>query len=185
MDYYKVLGLTPSSTKDEVKEAFRRLAVKYHPDKHSLSSQSVRDDATLRFKQVSEAYDVLVDDRKRAEYNIRRSSGGVGGRNYYGNTGFGGGRSSGGGYGYGYGYSYHKGRSESPPRGFAYRFEIVMRYMTTRAFLLNATLASALLGAAVVIDRGWDTLWKMQNSGKSFEDAMESIEKARSQNRRR
>ncbi|KAI4325594.1 hypothetical protein MLD38_030976 [Melastoma candidum] len=163
----RCLGLTPSATKDEIKEAFCYLAVKYHPDKHSLSSQSVSDDATLRFKPVSEAYDVLMDDRKHAEYNIRHSRGCTGGRNYYVNSG------------------YHKGggRSEYPPRGFAYRFEIVMWYMTTRAFLLNATfassgisadglayalfrvLSSALLGAAVVIDRGWDTLWKTQNSG--------------------
>ncbi|XVE60717.1 hypothetical protein DITRI_Ditri05aG0150600 [Diplodiscus trichospermus] len=74
MDLYKVLGVSRSATKDEIKEAFRKLAVKYHPDKHSHSPKSIQDSATLRFKQVSEAYQVLSDDRKRAHYNLTSSS---------------------------------------------------------------------------------------------------------------
>ncbi|KAK9077089.1 hypothetical protein SSX86_005425 [Deinandra increscens subsp. villosa] len=71
MDYYKVLGLTRSASKDEIKEAFTNIAKKFHPDKHSASPKSVRDGATVRFKQASEAYEVSVDDHKRADYNMR------------------------------------------------------------------------------------------------------------------
>lgn len=60
-DYYKVLGVEKSATKEEIKKAFRKLAHKYHPDKGG------GDEA--KFKEVNEAYQVLSDDRKRAEYD--------------------------------------------------------------------------------------------------------------------
>ncbi|KAJ0088014.1 hypothetical protein Patl1_32439 [Pistacia atlantica] len=62
MDHYRVLGSNRNATREEIKEAFRKLAVKYHPDKHSQSAKAVREDATFRFKQVSEAYEGLSDD---------------------------------------------------------------------------------------------------------------------------
>ncbi|OMO79074.1 hypothetical protein COLO4_24572 [Corchorus olitorius] len=74
MDLYTVLGVNRSATKEEIKEAFRKLALKYHPDKHSQSPKHLRDSATLKFKQVSDAYEVLSDDRKRAAYNLTSSS---------------------------------------------------------------------------------------------------------------
>lgn len=60
-DYYEVLGVQKSASKDEVKKAFHKLAHKYHPDKAGGDSE--------RFKEVSEAYSVLSDDKKRAEYD--------------------------------------------------------------------------------------------------------------------
>ena len=60
-DYYEVLGLEKGATKEEVKKAFRKLAAKYHPDKQT------GDEA--KFKEISEAYAVLGDDKKRAEYD--------------------------------------------------------------------------------------------------------------------
>lgn len=60
-DYYQILGIEKSASKDEVKKAFRKLASKYHPDKKT------GDEA--RFKEISEAYSVLGDDKKRAEYD--------------------------------------------------------------------------------------------------------------------
>ncbi|TKY46363.1 Chaperone protein dnaJ 72 [Spatholobus suberectus] len=75
MDHYKVLGLYRTASKEEIKAAFKKLAFQFHPDKHSQSPKAVRENATIRFKQVSEAYEVLMDDRKRADYNFRRSSG--------------------------------------------------------------------------------------------------------------
>ena len=131
VDHYQVLGVTRNATKQEVKEAFRRLAVKYHPDKHAQSSDHVRLNATVRFKLVSEAYEVLNDDRKRASYNavsdsdsFRRTGGSY--SNPYGNRG----------YGYGYG-SRNRGQGSS----FSSAFESTFRYLTTRAFLLNLALA--------------------------------------------
>ncbi|CAN8287036.1 unnamed protein product [Cochlearia groenlandica] len=175
VDHYQVLGVTRNATKQEVKDAFRRLAVKYHPDKHARSPDHVRLNATVRFKLVSEAYEVLNDDLKRASYNavgdsdcFRRTGGSY--SNPYGNRG--GGRA----YGYGYGYSARNHRQAS---SFSGGFESAFRYLTTRAFLLNLALAGGLCFAFAAIDSSGETLWKMRNSGKSFEEAMESIEKTK------
>ncbi|CAH2058576.1 unnamed protein product [Thlaspi arvense] len=174
VDHYQVLGVTRNATKQEVKDAFRRLAVKYHPDKHAQSPEHVRQNATVRFKIVSEAYEVLNDDRKRASYNAVsdsdcfRRTGGSYSSNPYGNRG-------GGAYGYGYGYS-ARNRQAS---GFSSGVDSAFRYLTTRAFLLNLALAGGLYFAFTAIDTSGETLWKMRNSGKSFEEAMESIEKTK------
>jgi len=74
-DYYTILGLEKSASKDEIKKAFRKLAHKYHPDKQGGD----RD----KFNEASEAYSVLSDDKKRAEYDQygRTFAGGGGGAN--------------------------------------------------------------------------------------------------------
>ena len=60
-DYYKILGLERGASKEDVKKAFRKLASQYHPDKKTGDES--------KFKEVSEAYAVLGDDKKRAEYD--------------------------------------------------------------------------------------------------------------------
>ena len=60
-DYYKILGVKKEASEEEVKKAFRKLAHAYHPDK------SGGDEA--KFKEVSEAYSVLSDKQKRAQYD--------------------------------------------------------------------------------------------------------------------
>ncbi|KKW37233.1 MAG: Chaperone protein DnaJ [Candidatus Adlerbacteria bacterium GW2011_GWB1_54_7] len=60
-DYYELLGVTKTATKDDIKKAFHKLAHKFHPDKKEGDAD--------RFKEVSEAYSVLSDDKKRAEYD--------------------------------------------------------------------------------------------------------------------
>ncbi len=60
-DYYNVLGVPRSASKEEIKKAYRRLAHKYHPDKSGGDEQ--------RFKEVNEAYQVLSDPDKRANYD--------------------------------------------------------------------------------------------------------------------
>jgi molecular chaperone DnaJ len=60
-DYYNILGIEKGASKDEIKKAFHKLAHKYHPDK------SGGDEA--KFKEVNEAYQVLSDDQKRAQYD--------------------------------------------------------------------------------------------------------------------
>lgn len=72
-DYYEVLGVTKTATKDEIKKAFHKLAHKFHPDKKEGDAD--------KFKEVSEAYSVLSDDKKRAEYDSygRVFGGGPGG----------------------------------------------------------------------------------------------------------
>ena len=62
-DFYKVLGLSKGATEDEVKKAYRKLALKYHPDKNKSAN------AEERFKEIAEAYDVLSDKKKREIYD--------------------------------------------------------------------------------------------------------------------
>lgn len=63
-DYYQVLGIPREATQDEIKKAYRKLALKYHPDKNPDDSQ-----AEAKFKDVSEAYEVLSDEKKRQMYD--------------------------------------------------------------------------------------------------------------------
>src|SRR5689334_11462118 len=63
-DYYEVLGVERDASVDDIKKAFRRLAVKYHPDKNPNDST-----AEERFKEAAEAYEVLSDQEKRARYD--------------------------------------------------------------------------------------------------------------------
>lgn len=81
-DFYKVLGLERNASKDEIKKAFRKLAAQYHPDKKTGDEQ--------KFKEVSEAYAVLSDEKKRAEYDAygHAFSGGGGGAGAQGFGGF-------------------------------------------------------------------------------------------------
>jgi curved DNA-binding protein len=89
-DYYAVLGVEPGAGEGEVKQAFRRLARKYHPD---VSKEKGAED---RFKAINEAYEVLRDKEKRAEYDAMRAGGYRPGAEFrpppgYGSGGFGGG----------------------------------------------------------------------------------------------
>ncbi len=62
-DYYEILGINKNASKSEVKKAYRKLALKYHPDKNKSK------DAEEKFKEISEAYAVLYDDEKRKLYD--------------------------------------------------------------------------------------------------------------------
>ncbi len=62
-DYYEVLGVDRSATRDQLKQAYRQLALRYHPDRNKAP------DATAKFREIAEAYAVLSDDAKRREYD--------------------------------------------------------------------------------------------------------------------
>ncbi|MAX27131.1 MAG: molecular chaperone DnaJ [Phycisphaeraceae bacterium] len=75
-DYYDVLGISKSASKDEIKKAYRKLAIKYHPDKNPDDKE-----AEDKFKEAAEAYEVLSNDQKRQRYDQfgHKGVGGAGG----------------------------------------------------------------------------------------------------------
>jgi len=82
-DYYQLLGVSKSADSEEIKKAYRQLALKYHPDRNQGSK-----DAEARFKEVTEAYEVLRDSEKRAVYDRYGKDGLRGGPSGGGPAGF-------------------------------------------------------------------------------------------------
>ena len=66
MDCYNVLGVSKTASTEDIKKAYKKLARKWHPDKNPANQE----EATRKFKQVSEAYQILVDDKKRRVYDL-------------------------------------------------------------------------------------------------------------------
>ena len=90
-DLYKIIGVDKSASQDEIKKAYRKLAMKYHPDQNKDNPE-----AEEKFKELNEAYDILKDEQKRAAYD------------HYGSAAFdgnGGGFGAGGGFNAGAGFS--------------------------------------------------------------------------------
>ena len=108
-DYYEILGLPKGSSKDEVKKAFRKLASKYHPDKQGGDEE--------KYKEVTEAYAVLGDDKKKAEYDT------------YGHA-FNNGGGGGGGFG---GFNWGDFQQQAGAGGFEFEPPSTMVSLGTRA----------------------------------------------------
>ena len=107
-DYYAVLGVSKTATDKEITKTYRKLARKYHPDTNPNNTT-----AENKFKEISAAYDVLGDEKRRKEYDEVRRQGPMGG------MGFGGGR-SGGGFnllGFDVGRLRHFGQGQLPGAG--------------------------------------------------------------------
>ena len=80
-DYYEILGVEKSATADQIKKAYRKKAIKYHPDKNPGDAE-----AEEKFKEAAEAYEVLSDDNKRARYD-QYGHAGMGGDGGFGGAG--------------------------------------------------------------------------------------------------
>jgi molecular chaperone DnaJ len=68
-DYYEVLGVEKNASDDELKKAYRKMAIKYHPDRQQGKSDAEKKEAEEKFKEAAEAYDVLSNPDKRARYD--------------------------------------------------------------------------------------------------------------------
>jgi len=81
-NYYEILELEENATQDDIKKAYRRLAIKWHPDKNSEPQ------AQEKFKEIAEAYEVLNDPDKRRRYDLQESQPFASGRSGFGDTFF-------------------------------------------------------------------------------------------------
>ena len=85
-DYYSILGVEKNAKKDEITSAYRKLMLKWHPDRFASKSKDEQEEATRKSAEINEAYDVLSDGDKRKEYDFMRENGG----RVHNNAGFGG-----------------------------------------------------------------------------------------------
>ncbi len=94
-DYYEVLGVPKNASESDIKKAYRKAAMKYHPDKFANSSEAEKKDAEEKFKEINEAYEILSDPQKKAAYDqyghAAFEAGGPGGAGGFGGFGQGGG----------------------------------------------------------------------------------------------
>lgn len=119
-DYYEILGLSKGTSDDEIKKAYRKLAMKFHPDRVSHMSDSEKKEAEEKFKELQEAYAVLSDGQKRQMYDQ------FGHEAVSGNAAGGAGRGA-GGFGsasyedifsaFGFGDFFKRGGANAPMRG--------------------------------------------------------------------
>jgi molecular chaperone DnaJ len=70
-NYYEILGVDENATADEIKKSYRKLSIKYHPDRNPDDKE-----AEEKFKEIAEAYETLSDENKRKQYDIERKGGG-------------------------------------------------------------------------------------------------------------
>lgn len=68
-DYYKILGVSKDASEDDIKKAYKKLALKYHPDRNVNKSDKEKAEAEEKFKDVNEAYSILSDATKRSQYD--------------------------------------------------------------------------------------------------------------------
>ncbi|RJX75166.1 molecular chaperone DnaJ [Vibrio sinensis] len=150
-DYYNVLGVSKGDSVKDIKKAYKKLAMKYHPDKNPGDAT-----AEEKFKEIKEAYEILTDEDKRREYDqfghaaFDNSRGGFGGQSQYQSGGFedifgGAFRQQGQGFGGGFGgfediFSQGRGRQPRPQKG------------QDREFTLTVDFVDAIQGAEKVVE---------------------------------
>jgi len=172
-DYYKTLGVTRSATKDEIKKAYRKLALKFHPDRAKKSGLDPKV-SEEKFKEISEAYSVLSDKKKRQQYDQFGAdffSSRGGGRGYSSTVDpfdifsqfFGGGRGRSGGFSFssmgGSPFGSRQTRSSPPQKGSDIQISLKVK-------------TSELTGATSAIK-------KTINLKRRFADGSEKVEKIR------
>jgi DnaJ homolog subfamily C member 9 len=74
VDLYAVLGVEPTATEEDIKKAYRKSALIYHPDKHASSTEDAKLVASRKFQQVGFAYAVLGDKKRRTKYDVTGST---------------------------------------------------------------------------------------------------------------
>ncbi|MDR1831264.1 MAG: molecular chaperone DnaJ [Fusobacteriaceae bacterium] len=134
-DYYEVLGVEKNASADELKNAYKKLALQWHPDKFGSAEESKKKEAEEKFKEINEAYSVLSDPEKKAQYDrfghdaFRQGGPGAGGfgdiniddifASVFGGRGF-------GGFGNFGGFGRSQGSYAEPGEDLTYQIEITL-----------------------------------------------------------
>lgn len=178
-DYYKVLGVSKSASDEEIKKAYRKLAMKYHPDKNKGDKASEE-----KFKQISEAYAVLSDKEKRLQYDQFGASGfrqryseedifrGFDFSDIFREFGFGGNRFSAGGKGgtrfsFGQGSPFAGGRQQVKGEDVVYEMPLQLKEVVTGAQkTISLQQGGGVEKISVNIPRGMITGKKVRLAGK-------------------
>eukprot|EP00250_Pteridium_aquilinum_P015744 c22739_g1_i2 orf=85-624(+) len=168
MDLYKVLGVTREATGEELKKAYRHIALQSHPDRHAQASKQQQEAAACRFREASEAYKILIDPLKRAIYNRgERPQHGHGFSNPsygpgYANPNYGGSRN------HWHRQHYHASSRHGRPL-WSLRLSLspidVAFHTVLAGTLIIGFFYGGLIGKAI---------WEGRNAGKSFEDVLEA-----------
>lgn len=197
MDYYRVLNVRRDASSGDIKAAYRKLALQWHPDRHQNASKAQAQTANARFKELVEAYEVLGDDAKRAVYNREgrrgvntRATGQQGadtwrpppkpGRGFArsGDPREGARR---GQYQYGHWADSTRGEPGSSQyagsSGGRWQRAGLWRGLTRGDVAFHVALAGLVLGGVFFGERLSGLLWQSVNLGKSFEETMEAVER--------
>ena len=81
-NYFKILEIPNNSSKDDIRKAYKKMALKWHPDRHSNDSEEEKKIAESKFKEIGEAYEFLMDDNKRNNINFNNFQRGSMPRNF-------------------------------------------------------------------------------------------------------
>ncbi|KAI5055074.1 hypothetical protein GOP47_0030219 [Adiantum capillus-veneris] len=165
MDPYKVLGVGREATEEDVKKAYRKIALQFHPDRHAQASKQQQEAASRLFREASEAYQLLSDPHKRAIYDRN------GGR-----------RPTSASYG-----DWHSASSSSSSRPFNnqwhrhYYDASTHRHRPSWSFRLSLSPLDAafhvLFAGTIIIGLLYggsigNSIWDLKNAGKSFDDIL-------------
>lgn len=169
-DPYRVLGISPGSSDEDIKKAFRQLALKHHPDRHATAADADKLHAATQFKHITEAYEVLTDPGKRSAYDASgryssygSSSAGSSRYNYRNvNTDW-----SGSGYGFG-------AQAHGSERVRISNWQVFKRAMVHGMRSWDAAfhvgMFVLLVGGGVMVHQLVPTIWDARNKGRRFED---------------
>ncbi|KAG2441760.1 hypothetical protein HXX76_003373 [Chlamydomonas incerta] len=172
-DHWRTLGVAPGATQEDIKAAFRKLALQHHPDRHAGASPAQQEQSASRFKAITEAYDVLTDDRKRSQYEASRSGGGYGRGAGGGAAGYGRGSGYGQTYGSSAGVNTDWAKSRYTHGGDYSRVRITWFQELQRAVgsrKLEAGFGLAAVGLLLFGGAAVDAVWSARNKGKSFSE---------------